>query len=47
MVQGSSIGVMGAVSAGMIVLASLVLLREYQLGKAPDPAVTLVKEASR
>jgi hypothetical protein len=45
--QSSTIGVLGGISAGMIVLASLVLVREYQLGKAPDPAVTLVKEASR
>ncbi len=45
-VQHSSMGAMGAVSAVMIVLASLILVREYQLGKAPDPAVTLVKEAS-
>jgi hypothetical protein len=45
--QSVSLGAMGAVSAGMIVLSSLVLLREYQLGKAPDPATTLVREASR
>lgn len=41
-----SVGALGGISAGMIVLASLVLLREIKLGKSPDPGTKLIEDAT-
>jgi len=41
-----SIGTLGAVSAGLIVLASLVLVREIRFDKAADPGTTLVEKST-
>lgn len=41
-----SVGALGGISAGMIVLASLVLVREIKLGKSPDPGTKLIEEAT-
>jgi MFS family permease len=42
-----SVGALGGISAGMIVLASLILVRELQLGQSPDPGTTVIEAATR
>jgi MFS family permease len=42
-----SVGALGGVSAGLIVMASVILARELQLGKAPDPGTTVIEAAAR
>jgi MFS family permease len=37
---------LGLISAGLIVAATLILAREIKLGKAPDPATTIVEKAA-
>ncbi len=46
-VAGLSMGALGGIAAGLIVAASLILTREIKLGKATDPATTLVERASQ
>jgi hypothetical protein len=45
-VAGLSIGTLGGIAAGMIVLASLILVREIRFDKAADPGTTLVEKAA-
>jgi hypothetical protein len=40
-----SIGALGGLSAALIVLASLILVREIKLGSSPDPGTELLKDA--
>jgi hypothetical protein len=41
-----SVAALGGISAGLIVLASAILLREVKLGKAPDPGTTLIEKSA-
>jgi hypothetical protein len=45
-VSNFSIAGLGSVSAGLILFASLVLMREIKSGKSPDPGTTLIREGT-
>jgi len=46
LVTRMSVGALGSLSAALIVIASLVLVREIKLGKSPDPGTKLIEEAT-
>jgi hypothetical protein len=46
LVNRYSMETLGYVNAGLIVLASLVLVREIKAGRSPDPGTTLVEKAA-